>query len=66
MKNFPHTADKSFSAMSLAIAPFFRFYIPVVLWGNTVSWVGMLMIPKTLAYVWIVFMGYNEFKATIS
>ncbi len=52
--------------MSLAIALSFGFYIPVVLWGNTVSWVGMLMIPKTLAYVWIVFMGYNEFKATIS
>lgn len=38
------------------------FYIPVVLWAGTFKVVGMLMIPKTLAYVWIVAMGYPDYK----
>lgn len=53
--------DKSFKFMSLAIILSFGFYIPVVIWANTMSWVGILMIPKTLAYVWVVVMGYNDF-----
>lgn len=53
--------DKSFKFMSLAIVLSFGFYIPVVIWANTMSWVGILMIPKTLAYVWIVVMGFNDF-----
>lgn len=54
--------DKSFKFMSLAIILSFGFYIPVVIWANTMSWVGILMIPKTLAYVWVVVMGYSDFK----
>lgn len=54
--------DKSFKFMSLAIILSFGFYIPVVIWANTMSWVGILMIPKTLAYVWVVVMGYNDFN----
>lgn len=54
--------DQTFKYMWLAIALSFGFYIPVVLWADTYSLVGMLMIPKTCAYVWIVWMGYREFK----
>lgn len=54
--------DNQFKFMWLAITLSFGFYIPVVLWAKTISWVGVLMIPKTLAYVWVVFMGYNEFN----
>lgn len=54
--------DKNFRFMWLAIVLSFGFYIPVVLWANTISIIGILMIPKTLAYVWVVLMGYNEFK----
>ncbi len=61
-KKTKEIGDKSFKFMSLAIVLSFGFYIPVVLWANTISWVGILMIPKTLAYVWIVAMGYNDFK----
>ena len=57
--------DSSLRFMWLAIVLSFGFYIPVVIWANTMSWIGVLMIPKTLAYVWIVFMGYNEFKANL-
>lgn len=55
-------ADKSFKFMALAIILSFVLYIPVVIWGNVFPLVGVLMIPKTLAYVWIVLMGYNEFR----
>lgn len=55
-------ADKNFKFMGLAIILSFALYIPVVLWGSVYPLVGILMIPKTLAYVWIVLMGYNEFR----
>ncbi len=40
----------------------FIFYIPVVLWADAYPAVGMLMIPKTCAYVWMVMMGYRAVK----
>lgn len=54
--------DPHYRLMWLAITLSFLFYIPVVLWAKTYSWIGALMIPKTLAYVWIVIMGYRHFK----
>ena len=39
------------------------FYIPVVLWAEVNPLIGMLMIPKTCAYVWTVLIGYNAMKA---
>ncbi len=51
--------DKVFRFMPLAIALSFAFYIPVVLWADVAPAVGMLMIPKTLAYCWIVAMGWR-------
>ncbi|MBU5438036.1 hypothetical protein KQI42_08460 [Tissierella sp. MSJ-40] len=58
-------ADKNFKFMWLAIVLSFALYIPVVLWATTIRWIGILMIPKTLAYVWIVIMGYKEFRTEI-
>lgn len=54
--------DKQFHYMWLAIVLSFGFYIPVVLFAKTYPLVGMLMIPKTCAYVWIVWMGYSELR----
>ena len=51
--------DKQFAWMWLAIILSFAFYIPVVFWVHTMPIIGMLMIPKTCAYVWIVTMGYR-------
>ena len=59
-------ADTNFKYMWLAIVLSFALYIPVVLWASIISWIGILMIPKTLAYVWIVIMGYKEFKSNVS
>ena len=56
------TNDQVFKYMWLAILLSFGFYVPVVLWADVSPLVGMLMIPKTCAYVWAVWMGYKEFK----
>jgi hypothetical protein len=54
--------DSAFRYMPLAVALSFGFYLPVVLFSSSVPVVGILMIPKTLAYVWTVVMGYRVFK----
>lgn len=63
---FYHSAkgqrDPAFRWMWLTIALSFGFYIPVVLWADAVPMVGMLMIPKTCAYVWTVLIGYFAMK----
>lgn len=54
--------DRFFRNMWLAVSLSFAFYIPVVLFAASLPWVGALMIPKTLAYVWIVLMGWRLFR----
>ena len=43
--------------MSIAIIISFACYFPVVLWAKKKPMVGMLMIPKTMAYIWMICMG---------
>ena len=54
--------DRTFRFMPLAVILSFAFYIPVVLFGSLIPLLGMLMIPKTLAYVWIVAMGWKLYR----
>lgn len=54
--------DKSFRFMWLTIVLSFGFYLPVVLWADVNPLIGMLMIPKTCAYVWTVLIGYFDMK----
>lgn len=54
--------DRAFRWMWLTIVLSFAFYIPVVLWSDAVPLVGILMIPKTCAYVWAVLIGYFAMK----
>lgn len=54
--------DRAFCWMWLTIVLSFAFYIPVVLWADTIPMIGMLMIPKTCAYVWTVLIGYFAMK----
>ena len=61
-KSAKERGDKSFQFMWLTIVLSFAFYIPVVLWADTVPLVGILMIPKTCAYVWAVWIGYSDMK----
>lgn len=54
--------DTEFKYMWLTIVLSFGFYIPVVLWADVVPMIGMLMIPKTCAYVWTVWIGFKAMK----
>ncbi len=45
--------------MSVAIIISFLCYFPVVIWGKKKPIVGMLMIPKTMAYVWMIGLGLS-------
>ena len=58
-KSAKNNNDQYFRWMWLTIVLSFAFYIPVVLWADVVPMIGMLMIPKTCAYVWTVLIGYN-------
>lgn len=61
-KNSRESNDKLFKNMWLTIVISFGFYLPVVLFADIVPMIGMLMIPKTLAYVWTVWIGYHAMK----
>ncbi len=50
---------EGFRFMPLAIGLSFAFYLPVTVLSGKYPKTGMLMIPKTLAYVWIVCMGFS-------
>lgn len=54
--------DRSFRHMWLTIVLSFAFYIPVVLFADTIPLMGMLMIPKTCAYVWTVAIGFCDMR----
>lgn len=54
--------DADFRHLWLTIALSFGFYLPVVLLAGAVPPVGALMIPKTGAYVWTVWIGYHSMK----
>ncbi len=57
-KSAKEQKDRDFKYMWLTIVLSFGFYIPVVLWADQIPLIGMLMIPKTCAYVWTVLIGY--------
>ena len=59
------TTDKAFGWMWLTIVLSFLFYIPVVLFADLIPALGLLMIPKTLAYVWTVMIGYRDSQARL-
>ena len=54
--------DAPFRHLWLTVVLSFACYIPVVLFADAAPAVGMLMIPKTCAYVWSVLIGYNAMK----
>lgn len=54
--------DRPFRYLWLTVVLSFACYIPVVLFADAVPAVGMLMIPKTCAYVWTVLIGFTAMK----
>ena len=61
-KSAKEQKDTAFRYMWLTIVLSFGFYIPVVLWADTIPMIGMLMIPKTCAYVWAVWIGFQAMR----
>lgn len=45
--------EKYYKTLYIATILSFAFYIPVVVFASKYSWVGMLMLPKTICYLWI-------------
>lgn len=56
------TNDSIFRFMPLAVGLSFGFYLPVVLFSGVAPIIGILMIPKTLAYVWIIVMSWKLYR----
>lgn len=48
--------DKPLKFAWLAVTLSFLFYLPVVLWSQTLPIIGMLMLPKTCMYIWLIVM----------
>lgn len=53
--------DYYFKLAWLAVFLSFLFYAPVVLFVHKFKFLGMLMIPKTCVYLWLVIMGYKNY-----
>ena len=51
--------DKMFQWIGICILLSYAFYIPVILFVQVAPPIGMLMIPKTIAYVAIAFIAYR-------
>lgn len=63
---FVNRNDKYYKWMWLAVLLSFGFYIPVVLWADVSPMIGMLMLPKTCMYMWIVVMGYRQARDQVN
>ncbi len=54
--------DRDYKLISIAVFLSFAFYLPVAIGSSFYPILGSLMIPKTLAYVWIIAIGYKQLK----
>ena len=52
--------DRAFTWIGIMILVSYAFYIPVILFVQQAPTIGMLMIPKTMAYVVIGFIAYSS------
>jgi hypothetical protein len=52
--------DRAFTWIGISILVSYAMYIPVILFVQQLPMIGMLMIPKTIAYLVIAFIAYNE------
>lgn len=50
------TRDRQLRCLWLAVTLSFLFYLPVVLFAQTIPLIGMLMMPKTCMYIWAIVM----------
>jgi len=53
--------DKAWAAMGWCVAVSYAFYAPVILFASDIPLLGLLMIPKTLAYVALGIIAYRAY-----
>ena len=58
LRDARRTGDRAFTWIGVMIVVSYALYIPVILFVQQVPTIGMLMIPKTMAYVAIGFIAY--------
>lgn len=58
LRNAHRTGDRPFTWIGVLILLSYAFYLPVILFVQRMPLIGMLMIPKTLAYVGIALVAY--------
>ena len=63
LRDAARARDNAFRWIGIMIALSFTFYAPVILWVQRVPLLGMLMIPKTLAYLGVAFIAYRALYA---
>jgi hypothetical protein len=61
LRDAQRTQDRTFYLISLMIFMSYAFYLPVILFVQRMPMIGMLMIPKTCAYILIAIIGYKRF-----
>ena len=54
--------DWNYLQIGIAIIISFACYLPVVLAGHLIPSLGWIMLPKTLADLWIIIIGYVELR----
>lgn len=59
LRDSAKTGDRSFRWIGIMIAFSFAFYAPVILWAQWAPLLGMLMIPKTCAYLGVALIAYR-------
>ena len=64
LRDARETGDRAFTWIGISILFSYAMYIPVILFVQQIPLIGMLMIPKTIAYVAIAFIAYNELYRT--
>jgi len=60
LRNAATAHDRAFTKIGWMIIVSYTFYTPVILFVQRVPMLGMLMIPKTMAYVAIAWIGYTQ------
>jgi hypothetical protein len=55
--------DRTFAWMGVMVLVSFAFYMPVIFWVYRFPLLGMLMIPKTIAYVAIALLAYGTVRS---
>ncbi len=59
---FLSSANPLLEKIAIAVIISFGCYVPVAIWSNRFRWLGFLMLPKTLAYIYILFTGFTGLR----